>query len=107
MAIHDLNGWASRLSAGLRLRYFGARPLTQDGGIKSKATTLVYANVKYALSHRVTVGLDIFNLLSTQSSDIDYYYTSRLPGEPLSGVADIHTHPSEPREFRISIHVTL
>jgi hypothetical protein len=49
------------------------------------------------------VGFDIFNLLDAQSSDIDYYYASRLPGEPLAGVNDIHTHPSEPREFRFSI----
>jgi hypothetical protein len=36
-------------------------------------------------------------------SDIDYFYTSRLPGEPAGGVDDIHTHPAEPREFRLSI----
>jgi hypothetical protein len=38
--------------------------------------------------------------------DIDYYYTSRLPGEPLGGVNDIHTHPVEPRSVRLRIAVT-
>ena len=44
--------------------------------------------------------LSVFNVFDAQVSDIDYYYVSRLPGEPLSGVADTHTHPAEPREFR-------
>jgi len=26
-------------------------------------------------------------------SDIDYYFASRLPGEPLEGVSDIHFPP--------------
>ena len=34
---------------------------------------------------------DVFNLLDSQDADIDYYYVSRLPGEPASGVADRHT----------------
>ena len=106
---HDLpaSGWVSRLSAGLRLRYFGPRPLTQDGTVKSKATTLLYANLGYQLTPRIALGFDLFNLLNARSSDIDYYYTSRLPGEPLAGVNDIHTHPSEPREFRFSVTAKL
>ena len=35
-----------------------------------------------------------------RTADIDYYYVSRLPGEPAAGVADRHTHQSEPRELR-------
>ena len=41
-----------------------------------------------------------FNLLDSQDSDINYYYASRLPGEPAGGVNDIHTHQSEQRELR-------
>jgi hypothetical protein len=103
VAVHDLDGAWAPWSAGLRLRYFGPRPLTQDGTIQSRATTLVYADLGYRFNPDWSVGFDIFNLLDARSSDIDYYYTSRLPGEPLAGVNDIHTHPSEPREFRISI----
>ncbi|MEI9895680.1 MAG: hypothetical protein WDN28_17780 [Chthoniobacter sp.] len=40
--------------------------------------------------------MDVLNALNEQSSDIDYYYTSRLRGEPAEGVNDIHTHPNEP-----------
>jgi hypothetical protein len=103
VAVHDLDGALEAWSAGLRLRYFGPRPLTQDGTIQSRATTLLYADLGYRFNQDWSLGFDIFNLLNTQSSDIDYYYASRLPGEKLAGVNDIHTHPSEPREFRISV----
>ena len=103
IALHDLADWAKDWSGGLRVRYFGPRNLTQDGLVHSKATTLVYADLGYALAENWTLGLSIFNLLDTKASDIDYFYTSRLPGEPAGGVDDIHTHPAEPRELRLSI----
>ena len=101
--MHDLDGWAKDFFGGLRLRYFGPRTLTQDNLVRSKATTLLYADLGYKLTDSLTVTVDIFNLLDQQNSDIDYFYTSRLPGEPPSGVDDIHTHPAEPREFRVAL----
>jgi hypothetical protein len=103
IAVHDLPGWARGWSGGLRLRYFGPRPLTQDGSVSSRASTLVYADLGYAVSPAWSLGLSVFNLLGAKVSDIDYYYVSRLPGEPLSGVAGIHTHPAEPRAVRVSL----
>ena len=47
----------------------------------------------------------MFNLLNAKESDIDYLYTSRLPGEPLDGIDDIHTHPTIPRTARIILIV--
>ena len=38
-----------------------------------------------------------------RSTDIDYFYPSRLPGEPAGGVEDVHTHPALPRSARIGI----
>src|SRR5882757_5807632 len=32
---------------------------------------------------------------------IEYYYLSRLPGEPIDGVADRHVHPAEPLAVRL------
>jgi len=55
----------------------------------------------YAFSRGVNAGFEVFNLLDAKESDIDYFYTSRLPGEPLAGVADIHTHPAESRTARL------
>ena len=49
--------------------------------------------------------VDIFNLLNARDSDIDYYYASRLPGEPAGGVNDIHSHPALPRTVRVGFSV--
>jgi hypothetical protein len=43
--------------------------------------------------------VDGFNLLNGRASDIDYFYASRLPGEPIEGIDDRHTHPIEPRHL--------
>jgi hypothetical protein len=47
--------------------------------------------------------LDVLNLLGSHDNDITYFYASRLPGEPAEGVEDIHFHPIEPRQVRVSL----
>ena len=101
VAVHDLgSGWMKGFYGGLRLRYFGPRTLIEDRSERSKATTLVYLQLGYRFNEHWDVSFDVFNLLDSQDSDIDYYYASRLPGEPAGGVNDFHTHQTEPREFR-------
>ena len=56
--------------------------------------------VGYDILTNTRLRLDVFNLFNAQTSDITYYYTSRLPGEPVEGVNDIHFHPGEKRSFR-------
>jgi hypothetical protein len=46
--------------------------------------------------------LDVFNLFDRKASDIDYFYASRLPGEPAAGFGDIHFPPVEPRTARVT-----
>jgi outer membrane receptor protein involved in Fe transport len=89
----------------LRLRHFGPRTLIEDNSVQSKATKLVNLQAGYRLAKNVRVALDVFNVLNAADSDIDYFYTSRLPGEPLGGVDDIHTHPALPRTARFSLVV--
>ena len=57
-------------------------------------------------TEQVRVSFEGFNLFDSEVSDIDYFYTSRLPGEPLAGVDDIHTHPSIPRTGRVTLRVS-
>ena len=97
VTVPNLNGYFG----SLRWRYFGPRPLIEDDSVRSHSTSLVYLDVGRDVLKNLKVTAEIFNLLNTQASDIDYYYTSRLPGEPLAGVNDIHFHPSEPRSFRL------
>jgi len=86
-----------------QLRYFGPRPLIEDDSQKSKATTLAYLRVGYKVTKDLKIAVDVFNLFNRRASDIDYYYASRLPGEPAGGVNDIHFHPVEPRSVRLSL----
>jgi hypothetical protein len=95
------------VSTSLRWRYFGPRNLVEDASVKSAASSAINAEASYALSRRVRVILEAFNLLDTDASDIDYFYVSRLPGEPAHGVWDVHSHPTLPRTLRIGLSVGL
>jgi outer membrane receptor protein involved in Fe transport len=91
------------LGAAIRLRYFGPRPLIEDDSVRSSSTTLVNGRIGYKLKNGLRISLESFNLFNAKVSDIDYFYTSRLPGEAAEGVDDIHTHPVEKRSFRLGI----
>ena len=97
--ISDRGPWSGQF----QLRYFGPRPLIEDNSQRSDATTLAYLRVGYQISRKTKLALDVFNLFDSKASDIDYYYTSRLPGEPSEGVADRHFHPVEPRSVRLTL----
>ena len=87
----------------IQLRYFGKRPLIEDNSVQSNHTVTLNGQIGYKISKNVRVLLQGFNLLNTHAHAIDYYYTSRLPGEPAAGVADLHFHPIESRSFRVNL----
>ena len=95
----DLGPWFGHF----QLRYFGPRPLVEDDSQRSRSTTLAYLRVGYKIAPNVKLALDVFNLFDRRASDIDYFYTSRLKGEPARGADDIHFHPVEPRRFRLTL----
>ncbi len=90
----------------IRVRHFGPRPLIEDGSVTSKGTTLWNGEVGYNASRRARIILELFNLFDAEVSDIDYFYPSRLLGEPEGGVDDIHTHPALPRSARIGLQIS-
>ena len=94
------------LFGSLRVRHFGPRPLIKDASVTSKSTTLWNGEIGYRISNRARVLLEAFNLFDAESSDIDYFYRSRLPGEPPDGVEDRHFHPALPRAARLGIQFT-
>lgn len=87
----------------IRVRHFGPHPLTEDASVTSSSTTIWNGEVGYRLSSRARVVLEAFNMFDAEVSDIDYFYTSRLPGEPAEGVDDIHLHPALPRSARVGL----
>jgi hypothetical protein len=92
-----------RVFASLRLRYFGPRMLVDDGSVQSEPTKLVNLEGGYQIRKHVRAACEVFNLFDDAVSDIDYYFASRLPGEPLGGVNDIHSHPAVPRTARLGL----
>jgi len=110
---------AAKTFAGIRMRYFGPRPLIEDGSVASNPTTTVYLQAGVKPTKRTRIGLDVFNLLNTKASDIDYYYNSSIPSDPAytkpgyvgacpiaqcgAGVADVHFHPIERRLIRFTL----
>lgn len=88
-----------------RLRYFGPRPLIEDNSVRSKSTGLLNLEGGYHFSRSVKLLVDVFNVFDAKVSDIDYLYASRLPGEPVDGVDDIHLHPTLPRTARVNLVV--
>ena len=98
VAVDNVGPWFG----AAQLRYFGPRPLIEDNSTRSKSTISLNARVGYRFSPKMRVELDGFNLTDRKASAIDYFYTSRLPGEAAEGVESIHFHPIESRSFRVS-----
>jgi hypothetical protein len=89
--------------ASAHLRFFGPRPLLEDNSVRSGSSTLVNVQLGREIVRGVRLALDIFNVLDAKAADVEYYYASRLPGEPGGGVSDIHTHPVTPRSARLGV----
>lgn len=98
VTVLDLHRW----SGALRLRYFSGYPLIEDSSVRAGSTALLNGRLGYDFPSGVSLALDVFNLLDREDADIAYYYASRLPGEPVEGVEDVHFHPVEGRTARLT-----
>lgn len=98
VSVDDLGPWFG----SLRLRYFGPRPLVEDGSVRSRSTSLVNGRLGRTFAGGLSLALEVFNLFDERASDIDYFYESRLRGE-AAPVEDIHFHPAEKRSFRLGL----
>lgn len=88
----------------LRVRHLGEYALIEDNSVRAKPTTLVNVSAGRDVAH-VRFDVELLNVLDADARDIQYYYASRLPGEPSDGVEDIHFHPVEPRQVRVAATV--
>jgi len=93
------SGWFG----ALRARYFGPRPLIEDDSVRSQGSLIFNARAGYKFDNGLRLQLDVLNLFNAQTNQIEYYYLSRLPGEPIGGVADRHVHPAEPLAVRLTL----
>jgi outer membrane receptor protein involved in Fe transport len=86
-----------------KLRCLGSRPLIEDDSVRSGPMLVLNADVGYRFENGLRVQLDILNLFNSKDHQIDYLYVSRLQGEPLAGVSDVHFHPVEPLAVRLTL----
>jgi outer membrane receptor protein involved in Fe transport len=86
-----------------KFRYLGPRPLVEDDSVRSGPMRVLNANIGYRFENGIRVQLDVLNLFNSKDHQVDYFYTSRLPGEPLEGVNDVHYHPIEPLALRFTM----
>jgi outer membrane receptor protein involved in Fe transport len=103
----------------LRYRYFGPRPLTEDGAFVSPATGILNGQLGYRFENGWRIQLDAFNLTDSRSDQITYAYGSLLKTDALfaqcnsgspppaavcqTGVMDRVLHPVEPLAFRLTL----
>ncbi len=87
----------------LRARYFGPRPLIEDDSVRSQSSLIFNARAGYKFDNGLRLQLDVLNLFNAQTNQIEYFYLSRLPGEPIGGVADRHVHSAEPLAVRLTL----
>ncbi|MBR1189253.1 TonB-dependent receptor [Bradyrhizobium sp. AUGA SZCCT0160] len=92
-------GWFGALKG----RYFGPRPLIEDDSVRSLSSLIFNARAGYRFDNGLRLQLDVLNLFNAKTNQIEYYYLSRLPGEPIGGVADRHVHPAEPLAVRLTL----
>jgi outer membrane receptor protein involved in Fe transport len=107
VSVHDLDGYLTGFFGELRLRYFGARPLIENDSVRSDDTVLLSTRLGYHFNPTWALSVEVFNLLNRDDSEIDYYYASRLAGEPAGpdegGYNDIHFHPVAPINVRVAL----
>ncbi len=92
-------------TTAMRLRYFGERPLVEDGSVTSGDSTVVNLRVGYQ-HDQWAVQADLLNAFDSDDHDIDYFYASRLEGA-VAGIEDVHFHIIEPRTLRVALQYLL
>jgi outer membrane receptor protein involved in Fe transport len=120
-----LENWKG-LSASLRLRYFGPRPLTSDALYTSPSTALVNLGATYKFSSNWSLVGEVLNVFNRRDHDVDYAYVSQitpaaglsLPATPpttlaeqeqVANVVNAHAaftrvmHPVEPIQVRFTL----
>ena len=86
--------YPNQFSASLNYRYVGDRPANEDNSIVAEGYFVVDLNASYTFK-KLTLGLNIENLLDTEWNETQFATTSRLFEEP-EGIEEIHFTPGVP-----------
>jgi outer membrane receptor protein involved in Fe transport len=86
------------LSSSLEMRHVGDRIADDFGHHTARGYTIFNATTRYRHKN-FEAFLTVENLTNTDWREAQFFFTSRLPGEPAAGVDDIHFTPGTPRSF--------
>ena len=86
------------LSTSAEMRYLGDRVADDFGFHTARGYTLFNWNARYRYK-ALEAFLSIENLADTKWREAQFFFTSRLPGEPAGGVPAVHFTPGNPRTF--------
>jgi hypothetical protein len=86
------------LSTSVEMRHVGNRIADDFGHHTARGYTLFNWNARYRYKS-LEAFLSVENLANTKWREAQFFFTSRLPGEPTGGVDDIHFTPGNPRTF--------
>jgi outer membrane receptor protein involved in Fe transport len=92
------------LSSTLQMLTVGSRAATEDRSVLLEPFTIFDLILRYKIPVSPPIGrleafLSVRNLTDTDWRQAQFFYESRLPGEPAGGVSDIHFVPGTPRMF--------
>lgn len=95
----------ARFNAAIRVRHLGSHPLIEDNSVHAPSTTVV--NMRAAATFgSVEITGEVLNLFDSSRADADYFYASRLLGEPLEGIEGVHSRAVEPRTVRVGAKIS-
>ena len=77
--------------------------MIENNSVRAIPSTLLSADFGYLSPSGIRLQATLLNLLNARADDIEYYYASRLRREPTGGIDDVHFHPVEPRQLRVSL----
>ncbi len=106
--IGEATGWFG----ALKYRYFGPRPLTEDGQIRSIGAGTLNARAGYRFESGWKFQVDAFNITNNRGDAISYGYGSFarsdflfFPGYPGGsvGIMDRHFKPLDPPSVRVTL----
>jgi outer membrane receptor protein involved in Fe transport len=86
------------LSSSFEMRHIGDRVADDFGHHTARGYTLFNLTSRYRYKNWEAF-LSIENLTNVDWREAQFFFTSRLPGEPAEGVDDIHFTPGTPRSF--------
>ena len=118
ITLGEKTGWFG----GLRYRFLGVSPLTEDNAFRTLPISIFNARAGYQFDNGWKLQLDVLNLFNAKTDQIAYAYGSLIKTDSLyslcfgsspppanataacqNGVMDTVLHPMEPLAFRLTL----